>query len=185
MHPPRTDLDSQSLKLRWKRIFLKKWFREASVLTLTRHHHFKTACFHHSTGVRVTLSTKQDSCMSRQEESCGWRQRTSPPSSPWQAWSVWPPGVPSEATADCPSPPRPQEGPATVYRQQAIDFGSLPLSPDHRNPSITHALAAHSKDGYYLLRLWQRPSISIQAQMEDKGVGVNWSSGTAPMQGLA
>lgn len=29
---------------------------------------FKTACFHHSTGVRVTLSTKQDSCLCQEGE---------------------------------------------------------------------------------------------------------------------
>lgn len=56
---------------------------------------FKTACFHHSTGVRVTLSMKQDSCLC-QEGELWLRTEDKPSQQPLAGLIVWPTGVPSE-----------------------------------------------------------------------------------------
>ena len=94
-----------------------------------------------------------------------------------------------EAAADAPCPPKQWVGPATPCRQQAIDFRSLlplflPLSLDPKNPLTT----VHTRP----IRGWLLPSVltaelrvSIQAQMEDKGVGLIDQAAPAPVQGLA
>lgn len=83
-----------------------------------------------------------------------------------------------EATAEASSPPRPWGGPATECRQRAIDFGSLSPIPG------THQLPTHRgpfRGGILPSALTAEPHVLIQAQMEDKGVGLIDQAAPAPM----
>lgn len=157
--------------------------REASVLTLTRHHLLKQLV---STTRQVSGDPEHKAgLMFRQEGELWLKTEDKPSQQPLGRPDPSGPLVsPSERPQLTASPPRPQEGPATVYRQQAIDFGSLPLSPSQK--PINHACTCSPfKDGYYLSALWQSFGISIQAQMEDKGVGLIDQAAPAPYVRLA
>ena len=185
MHPARTDLDSQSLKLLWKRIKKKKKIqREVGVLTLARHHLLKQLV---STTRQVSRWpwAQSRTHVSARRENCGWRQRTSPPSSPWQAWFVWPAGVPSE---------RPQltalSSQATRRASHCVQTASnwfwISSSLPRSQKPINYTCTCSPFKGWILpSALMAESSISIQAQMEDKGVGLIDQAAPAPMQGLA
>ena len=158
--------------------------REARVLTLARHHLLK----------QLVSTTRQVSGwpwawtrtrVFARRESCGWRHRASPPSSPWQAWSVWPAGVPSE---------RPQltalSSQATRRASHCVQTASswfwVSSSLSSSQKPINYAHTCSLFEGWILpSALMAEPSISIQAQMEDKGVGLIDQAAPAPMQGLA
>lgn len=107
------------------------------------------------------------------------------PTGPWQAQSIWPACVPHERPqlTSLLLPTHGESQPLCADSEQLIL--DLSLSPPSREP-INYRCTGGPFQGWILpSALTAEPPIMIQAQMEDKGVGLIDQAAPTPVQRLA